>query len=91
MYLICYWSIDFDFSGGNDGVNADTKPLSDVDEQPQESHGQERHVPWPKIFIIPRECVRSQVLTKLDKRLSLTESERTSLFSTVFDICIKHT
>ena len=62
--MICYWSIGFDFTGGNDGANADTEPLSDADEQ-----SQERHVPWPQIFIIPRESVRSQVLAKLDKRL----------------------
>ena len=84
--MICYWSIDFDFRGGNVQANADTEPLSDVDEQPQE-----RHVPWPQTFIIPRESVRSHVLAKLDKRPSLTESERTSLFSTTFDICIKYT
>ena len=57
-----------------------------VDEQPQK-----RHVPWPQIFIITRESVRSQDLAKLDKRLSLTESERTSLISKIFDICIKQT
>ena len=59
--MICYWSFDFDFRGGNVQANADTEPLSDVDEQPQE-----RHVPWPQIFIIPRESVRSHVLAKLD-------------------------
>ena len=84
--MICYWSTDFDFGGRNDGANTDTEPMSDVDEQPPG-----RHVPWLQIFIIPREYVRSQVLAKLDKRLSLTESERTSIFSTIFDICIKHT
>ena len=66
--MICYWSIDFDFRGGNDGVNADTEPLINVDVQPQE-----KHVPWPQIFIISKESVRSQVLAKLDKLLSLTE------------------
>ena len=84
--MICYWSIDFDFRGGNNGANADIELLNDVHEQPQE-----RHVPWPQIFIIARESVRSQVLAKLYKRLSLTESKRTSLFPTIFDICIKHT
>ena len=54
-----------------------------MDEQPQE-----RHVLWPQIFIIPRESVRSQVLAKLDKRLSLTESDRTFVFSTTFDVCV---
>ena len=83
---MCYWSIDFDFRGGNDGANADTETLKDVDEQRQE-----RHVQWPQIFIIPRESVRSHVLEKMGKRLSLTESERTSLFSAIFDICMKHT
>ena len=63
-----------------------TKPLSDVDEQPQG-----RHRPWPQTLIIPRESVRFQVVAKLNKRLSLTELDRTSLFSTIFDICIKHT
>ena len=69
--MICYWSIDFDFRGENDGANSDTEPLSNVDEQPQE-----RHVPWPQIFIISKESVRSQVLAKLDKKLSLAVSER---------------
>ena len=46
------WSIDCDFRGGNDRANADVEPLSDVDEQPQE-----RHSPWPEIFIILEESV----------------------------------
>ena len=46
------WSIDCDFRGGNDRANADVEPLSDVDEQPQE-----RHLPWPEIFIILEESV----------------------------------
>ena len=84
--MICYWSLDFNFRGENDRANADTEPLNDIDEQLQE-----KHVPWSQIFIIVRESVTSQVLAKLYTRLSLTESERTSLFPTIFDICIKHT
>ena len=61
--MICYWSIEFDSRGGNDGANTDKEPLTDVDEQPQE-----RHITWPEILIISRESVKSQVLGKLDKK-----------------------
>ena len=57
----------------------------------QDEVAQEQYTSWPAVFIIPRESVRTQILCRLDKKIPLTESERTPLLASVFDICIKCT
>ena len=56
-----------------------------------DDHVEGRHIAWPAVFILSRDSIRTQILTKLDKKLQLTEPERTSLFAAVFHICMKHT
>ena len=65
-----------------------TDPVTSSD---QDEVAQEQYISWPAVFIIPRESVRIQILCRLDKKIPLTESERISLFASVFDICIKYT
>ena len=66
----------------------DTDPVTSSE---QDEVAQEQYTSWPAVFIIPRESVRTQILCRLDKKIPLTESERTSLLASVFDICIKYT
>ena len=68
--------------------------LPDADPVTSSEHdevAQEQCTSYPAVFIIPPESVQTQILCRLDKKIPLTESERTSLLASVFDICIKYT
>ena len=50
----------------------------------QDEVAQQQYTSWPAVFITPRESVQAQTLCRLDKKIPLTESERTSLLASAF-------
>ena len=73
-----------------DNESSRLSPNDDTDVE-VDDHVHDRHIAWPAVFILSRDSIRTQILAKLDKKLQLTEPERTSLFAAVFHICMKHT
>ena len=81
---------DFAFRSSDDSLSS-TLPNESSSADTADSHLEDENTSLPYPFIIKDSIIRNSVLAKLEKNITLNESDRKSICMGIYDECTKYT